>query len=404
MTMLKAKTIFRLGFVAGGEAGTALGATIAKKGRGQGYVKSGSRAILAAAIGSVILAARMNAAAAEVSVPPVTVGVGLQTGFYSCKTACIYSPATIPKNDNSVSGFALDNVRLYVDGSVTDQIKMTFNTQYSGAGTNNVSVIDAIGRFELSDNFNIWAGRFLPPTDRANLYGPYYANDWAPYADGVADPYPSAAVGRDDGLAYWGDFGMLKVQVGAFNGESLGATTAVADPSKMLYAGRLMLDFWDKEKGYYLNGTYYGDKDILAVGLAAQNQGSKTASSLDGLLEKKLPNVGVVSLEAEYQKDDGLNVNSFANAASDGWYMLVSYLFPQQVGIGKFQLLEKYSDKSYDSTATTLSNDLKTNEVDINYVIKEFSARVGMYYLNQSDSLPGSASPNEFGVKLQLQM
>jgi hypothetical protein len=60
--------------------------------------------------------------------------------------------------------------------------------------------------------FNIWAGRFLPPSDRANLYGPYYANDWAPYADGVADYYPNVAVGRDNGLAYWGDFGILKVQ------------------------------------------------------------------------------------------------------------------------------------------------------------------------------------------------
>jgi hypothetical protein len=79
--------------------------------------------------------------------------------------------------------------------------------------------MDAIGRFEHNNHFNIWAGRFLPPSDRATFYGPYYANDWAPYAYGVAGFYPDVAQGRDNGVAYWGDFGMLKVQVGAFDGE-----------------------------------------------------------------------------------------------------------------------------------------------------------------------------------------
>ena len=52
--------------------------------------------------------------------------------------------------------------------------------------------MDAIGRFEHNNHFNIWAGRFLPPSDRATFYGPYYANDWAPYADGLAGFYPDA--------------------------------------------------------------------------------------------------------------------------------------------------------------------------------------------------------------------
>lgn len=46
-----------------------------------------------------------------------------------------------------------------------------------------------MGRFEISPKFN-WAGRFLPPSDRANLYGPFYANNWAVYTDGIQDGYP----------------------------------------------------------------------------------------------------------------------------------------------------------------------------------------------------------------------
>jgi hypothetical protein len=264
-------------------------------------------------------------------------------------------------------------------------------------------VMDAIGRFEFSDMFNIWAGRFLPPSDRANLYGPYYANDWTPYADGVADYYPNVAVGRDNGLAYWGDFGLAKIQLGVFDGESLGGTTAAPDKTKLVYAGRLTLDFWDKEKGYYFNGTYYGDKDLLALGAAFQSQDSKTDFNIDALMEKKLPDIGVVGIEAEYQKDNGLNSNGFNNAASHGWYALADYLFPQVIGIGKFQLLDKYSQKNFDSTATTNSAEIKTNEFDLNYIIKAFSARVGAYYLTQTGDTPVK-SPKEFGLKLQLQM
>jgi hypothetical protein len=340
-------------------------------------------------------------ARADISVPPVTIGAGIQTNFYSCDKACIYSPGTIASGDSSVEGFALDSIRLYVNGSVTDQIKLTFDTEYTGSGTNRVGVLDAIGRFEFSDQLNIWAGRFLPPSDRANLYGPYYANDWAPYADGVADFYPSVATGRDNGVAYWGQFGILKLSVGAFDGGSL--NSAVNDRSKLLYAARAQLDFWDPEKGYYLNGTYYGEKDLLALGLTAQNQDSKTAYSVDGLLEKKLPNLGVVTVEAEYQRDNGLT----EAATNDGWYGLAAYLFPQVVGIGKFQVLGKYSQKTVEAFMTgdglTPSDKLKTTEVNVNYIIKSFNARVGFYFLHQKDD-DAKFSPHEIGIKLQLQI
>jgi hypothetical protein len=380
--------------------------------------KTRAGALGAAALCAALLVLRAGSAAADValppigSLPPITVGVGLQTSAYSCSTGCIYSDGTVDPGKSSVQGFELDSIRLYVNGSVTDTIKLTFNTEYNGA-TNNVGVLDAIGRFEFSDQLNIWAGRFLPPSDRANLYGPYYANDWAPYADGVADFYPDVEVGRDNGIAYWGQFGILKVQVGAFDGESL--NSAVADKSKMLAAGRLTLDFWDPEPGYYYNATYYGGKDLLAVGLAAQTQDSKTAWSLDGLMEKKLPNFAVVTVEAEFQKDNGLVIP----ASNHGWYGLGSYLFAQQVGIGKFQVLGKYSQKTTDAYTTEIATSvdgvttealstspqdkLKTAEFNLNYIIKTFNARVGFYYLNQKDDL-ADTSKKEYGLKLQLQM
>jgi hypothetical protein len=369
------------------------------------------RATVAAALGAPLLLLNLQPAAADVSLPGVTVGAGLQTNYYHCDNSCIYSSGTPHTPGGSVDGFDLDSIRLYVNGAVTRQIKFTFDTEYTGSGSgpgaNKVAVLDAIARFEYSSAFNIWAGRFLPPSDRANLYGPYYANDWAPYADGVADFYPDVATGRDNGVAYWGDYGPLKVQVGAFDGGSL--NSAVADKSRLLSAARVMWDFWDKEQGYYLNGTFYGDKHVLALGLAGQNQDGKTAWDLDGLLDEPIAGGDDLSVEAEYQRDDGLT----ATTHSHGWYGLVGYMFPQKVGIGKFQPVVKYSEKTFDAgtSVTTLAFvpgfKLKTTEVDFNYIIKDFNARVGLYYLHQSDDaavVATGGSPTEAGLKLQLQM
>jgi hypothetical protein len=75
--------------------------------------------------------------------------------------------------------------------------------------------------------------------------------------------------------------------------------------------------------------------------------------------------------------------------------------------MGKIQLLGKYSQKTIDAgfanESTVAADKLKTLEVDVNYIIKSFNARVGLYYLHQKDDL-GDFSPHEIGLKLQLQM
>ncbi len=69
---------------------------------------------------------------------------------------------------------------------------------------------------------------------------------------------------------YWGQFGKVKVSGGGVRRHvARRATTTV------LGAGRVQVDFWDPEAGYYLNGTYYGDKNLLAIGVAGQVQGER---------------------------------------------------------------------------------------------------------------------------------
>jgi len=272
-----------------------------------------------------------------------------------------------------------------------------FNTEYDGA-TNKIGVLDAVGRFEFSPHFNIWAGRVLPPSDRANLAGPYFNNHWGVYSDGIQNGHPSVFQGRDNGVVYWGDFAqkVLKISAGAFDGQSADGKPGV------IGAFRAQLDFWDKEDGYYLNSTYYGDKNLLTLGGATQVQSGATATTIDFVMERKLANMGVVTVEGEYANYNRLGGYDPRYPKSQGEYGLASYIFPKAVGPGKIQLLGKYAKADFTRGALPSYNQ-KTTEVNLNYLIKEFNARVMTFFKNTAFN-HGKPDSWQAGVGLQLQM
>ena len=99
------------------------------------------------------------------SLPAVTIGGGLQSS---------YQDTDVDEADGT-NEFLLNSARLYINGSAHKNIKFMFNTEYNGS-TNAIGVLDAVAQISTSSKFNLWVGRFLPPSDRANLYGPYYSN------------------------------------------------------------------------------------------------------------------------------------------------------------------------------------------------------------------------------------
>jgi len=328
---------------------------------------------------------------AQEQLPPVTVGAGLQTSYVHDE----------PDEADGTDSFVLNSIRLYVNGSATETIKFMFNTDITYGGSHGeINVLDAVARLEFSDKFNVWFGRFLPPSDRANLYGPYYSHHWSVFTDGVQDGYPFIFQGRDNGAAYWGQYGKVKVSAGAFDGAS-----ATGDDT-LIGAGRVQVDFWDPEPGYYLNGTYYGDKNLLALGAAGQVQGSdKSAYSADFLMERKVRGGGAVSVEAEWARYDQLGGYNAKYGTNDGGYLLGAYLFPSMVGPGRFELLGKYAHARFrdGTTPIDIDYDQDTTEINVNYVIKQFNARVMMFFKDTSfDAVRTDFM--QFGVGLQLQM
>ena len=353
---------------------------------------SGRRLMPAALLASCFLLAPVaSVRAQDPPLPPISIGAAVRTAFVHNDTE--------ETDVDSTDRFLLDSVRLYVNGSVTPKVKFTFNTEYDGA-SNHLYVLDAVARFEASDKFNVWAGRMLPPSDRANLYGPYYAHHWSVFTDGVQDGYPFVAGGRDNGVAYWGQYGKIKVQAGGYDGLS-----ATGDDT-LLGAGRVMVDFWDPEPGYYLNSTFYGDKNILAIGAAGQVQGSdKTAYSFDFLLERKTGDYGSFSVEAEWAKYDRLGGYNANYGTDDGGFLLGSYLFPTVVGVGQFEILGKFAQARFREGITPLDADYdqKTSELNFNYVMKQFNSRVMVFYKDtRFDAVLFSFK--QFGVGVQLQL
>jgi len=161
------------------------------------------------------------------------------------------------------------------------------------------------------------------------------------------------------------------------------------------------------ENGYYLNGTYYGEKDLLALGVSGQSAGTGHAYSGDFLLEKNFKGAGVLNVEAEYAKYDGLGGYAAtalpAFESSDGYYGLVGYLLPQVVGVGKFQGLVKYAETTF-KYPTTSDIKQKTAEFDVNYIIKPFNARVTLFFVDYSfDGISGKDF-KQVGLGVQLQI
>jgi hypothetical protein len=325
----------------------------------------------------------------------VSIGLGMRTSL-----------TRMDDGTDTTTDFSLDSIRLYMGASLNKYIKGTFNTEK--ASDDSVKVIDAIAQFEFSDGFNIWAGRMLPPSDRANLDGPYYMFAW--YYPGVVSQYPNRLVGRDDGATVWGKLldKKLVYAVGAFEGHDrhiLGGSD-----SHLLYAGRVQYSFWDPDPApaYYTGSTYFGGAEILDLAVAGMfetdgvvngigQKGDYTGYNADALLEHKLGG-GVATLEGAYYKyesSDLIDVGGITQGK--GWLAGAAYLIPAQIGWGKFQPYVRY--QHFDADLTNITS--KQTDIGLNYIIDGHNARLSATYAkNEATAAPDVKS---FVVGLQLQ-
>lgn len=351
----------------------------------------------------------------------LSLGFGLRSSFTSVQNGA-------PDGTSRSKSFNIDDTRLYITGHLNKMISGTLNTERDAAG--NIVLMDGFTEVGFSDDFNVRAGRVIPPSDRSNLDGPFYLNAWQ--FPGVVSQYPSLAIGRDNGMLVWGKpmGGKFVYSVGAFTGHNAVAkdSNAAASP---LYAGRLVYNFLDPEpaQAYYNASTYYGSNNILTVALVFQHQndgvgsspsaaGSYNSWSTDFLYESKETGSGVITVEGAYYKyglgavdcgsgepgavacaGSGTNVGGLI--AGKAYLATVAYLFPEQVGMGKFQPFVRFQKFNRDVSQTTN----KQSDIGVNYVMDGHNSRISAVLSKLEDTRlsPALSSRNQFILGYQFQ-
>ena len=347
-----------------------------------------------------------------------SIGLGFRSSF-------VVTEDGAPNGTDPSSGVSFTNIRLYTAAKVHENVTLEFNTERSDGDRatatdvgnnlntqNKIQVLDAVAKFSFK-GFDLWAGRFLPPSDRSNLDGPFYLNN---YDFPIVQAYPAIFAGRDNGVAIMKEYagGKFKWSYGLFEGRT-NSTNADTNPDQadnLLHAARVTYNFWDPEPGYYTTSSYYGAKDVLAVAFVYQHEadgagtsttaGDFTGWNVDVLMEKKLQNGGVVNLEGAYYDYDLDDKTDLSLTQGEGYLLLGSYLIPKQIGWGKVQPYVRYQHFARDNLTGDGGNRTRT-EGGVNYIIDGQNAKISVLYF--SDRNGSNADPkNTFRIGLQFQL
>jgi hypothetical protein len=371
----------------------------------------------------------------------ISLGMGIRTDFTAAENEAA--------NGSSFSNnFAINSARVYINGKIHKNVGFEFNTECFGCSTTTVAaggengtvgLLDAIGKFEFNQFVNVWVGRHLVTGERGELNGPYYH---AVY-DGFKTPFNSAdssgfgtggggKYGRSEGMTLWGELNpggkQLQYSVQVMNGLRSSAGSGPNQSDNLLYAGRLTYNLFNPEKnpGYYTSGTYYGTAGhILAIagGVNHQKNGAGSNASpsdmtifvSDLLWELPLGNNmdgGVITVNAEFKKhwaDYAVAAfgagDCFCQFRGESYTAYALYMFPGEIGIGKFQPYARFTSVQPES-----SSNREETEFGTNYVISGHNARISAFYQygdlrsKGADFSPIASGDNISAWKMALQL
>jgi hypothetical protein len=356
---------------------------------------------------------------------PVKVGVGLRAGLR------LQDPDK-PKNMNEfhLDGGYSNVAELRFSGDVTENFGLTanFNAVIDGGGLAHtggaaVGIMDLLAKIHVADEFNIWVGRLLVPSDRSNFAGPFFMSPWNYpgfyFANGGPIGPKDWSNGRDQGATVWGNAlgdklkyyaGIYGIDEGLENSSSPFPGGQFTNP---YYSGRLSYTFQGSEPGYFGSSTYYGSSQVFTLGIGGQYQkggavdtttGKPTDMGMfmaDALAEENIAGVGSFDFEGQFYKfTDGYDFGGVPGpthdvyAPSAAFYLLVSYLTPEPIGIGKLQPLVRWQ-QTIDPAWTIF-------DAALAYVVRDYFARVVLTYEHIDTGGDGPIG-NSFQLGFQIQ-
>ncbi len=297
-----------------------------------------------------------------------------------------------------------------------------------------VRIIDAyiIGNF--SDALNTKIGLTKIPLTRANLddcFAPL-SLDRSMYVYTAYGSSP-AKFSRDVGAVAWGSFNeeKLKYFAGVFQGREgftqatnpfsgAIAKSSIQPTNSLEYVGRVHYAFLDPEPGSGYQGTYFGNLNILTVGVGAAYQpkavyrnvsaagvvtgndtADYTAFAADVMFETPVRG-GAITVNGQYLKnnfDDACKTNfnpgdrlaniGGLNGQKDGWFVKGAYLLPQKIGKdGRLQPYAIYESWKFANLLGIDNQKITQPGVGLNYYIKEQRVRITFEYLRTKFDKP----------------
>jgi len=280
--------------------------------------------------------------------------------------------------------------------------------------------MDLVLQLDFMDEFHLWTGRMLTPSDRSNFSGPWFMSPWdypgvysiPGQAFKYIGPRGTEEIGREVGAVAWGDIGKgkFKYYLGIMDLDNVGLLgNPTLSTNTPLYTGRLAYAIIGDEPGFYGSSTYYGAKDMLVIGAAAQYQKRfNFAGAQDDLLEINadilaefnIGDAGTVTAEgAYYHVDSGKTPGVMP--FDDAFFAVLSYLTPA-IGPGKIQPLVRYQRSMGgvnipDATTGLLTEEVPDSwigEAQVSYVMKDYFAKLSIGFQHtefEGPDLPANA-------------
>ena len=332
------------------------------------------------------------------ALPPIDVGAWVRAGSAFQKGS----------DPSSIGDWHMDNayVELHAGGKIHEKVSVTLNLNsnitFLGSATappTAVNIEDAIISFDFAEPLHLWLGHLLVPVDRSNASGPFFMIPWnypgfltVGAAQVVTAPAEGPS-GRNNGAVVWGEFngGQFKYLVGAFDNGDVA--------SHPLFSGRLNLAIIGKEPGFWGNASYFGDKDVLAIGVGGQFQKTSVPGgndykeiNADVLAEFKVGGGAWGTGEAAYYhfaaNGDG--------SVKDAFYVLAAVASPV-VGAGNIQPMVRFQ------WANLQAADTKAWNLDggLSYLVKGPALRVIATYSHTKLPLMGGVTGNSVQLGAQ---
>ncbi|HVU50946.1 MAG TPA: hypothetical protein VHL80_09690, partial [Polyangia bacterium] len=352
-----------------------------------------------------------------VVLPPIDVGAWARVGS-------LFQGA---KDPSKLNDWQMNNayVELHTGGKIHEKVGVTLNlnANMAGYGTSGggggVALEDAIISFDLLPELHIWAGHLLVMVDRDNSSGPFFMIPWnypglPTFLGGFLPAFGApheGPFGRNNGVNVWGDIagGFATYFAGVYDNGNVA--------SNPLFSGRLRLAFLDKETGFWGNGSYFGDKDILSLDVGGQYQKNGSTGAVpnpmmpmmptmtlsdyadinvDALLEKKIPGGGWFTADGAFY-----HYKVPSGGVSNYYYVLAAFASPT-VGVGNIQPMVRYQQETVkDGTGTNPWN----LDVGLAYLVKGPALRLNATYsyakLGTNTALGPTGTENALQVSAQ---